>query len=107
MANDKRLADKPVKAVLKADKANAAKLKGAKTAAPAKKGRKFDLKKTVQGIARFFREVVSELKKVTWPSRNEFLSYTAAVLVFVTMFGVIIFLIDLPLGWLVSLLSNI
>lgn len=107
MANDKRLADKPVKAVLKADKANAAKLKGAKTAAPSKKGRKFDFRKTVLSIGRFFREVVAELKKVTWPSRNEFYSYTAAVLVFVTLFGVIIFLIDLPLGWLVSLLSNI
>ena len=107
MANEKKLADKPAKAVLKADKASAAKIKSGKPSAPAKKGRKVDLKKTALSIARFFREVVAELKKVTWPARKEFLSYTAAVLVFVTLFGVIIFLIDLPLGRIVGLLSNI
>jgi preprotein translocase subunit SecE len=34
-------------------------------------------------IGRFVREVVAELRKVIWPTRNELLTYTAVVLVFV------------------------
>ena len=30
-------------------------------------------------IARFFREVVAELRKVIWPTRKELLTYTAVV----------------------------
>jgi preprotein translocase subunit SecE len=36
-------------------------------------------------IARFFREVVAELRKVIWPTRKELLTYTAVVVVFVTV----------------------
>lgn len=35
-------------------------------------------------IGRFVREIVAELRKVIWPTRNELLTYTAVVLVFVT-----------------------
>jgi preprotein translocase subunit SecE len=37
------------------------------------------------GIGRFIREVVAELRKVIWPTRNELLTYTAVVVVFVTI----------------------
>jgi preprotein translocase subunit SecE len=33
----------------------------------------------------FFREVVAELRKVIWPTRKELLTYTAVVVVFVTL----------------------
>lgn len=36
-------------------------------------------------LARFFREVVAELRKVIWPTRKELLTYTAVVVVFVTV----------------------
>ncbi|MEV4629118.1 preprotein translocase subunit SecE [Micromonospora sp. NPDC049523] len=36
-------------------------------------------------IARFFREVVAELRKVIWPTRKELLTYTAVVVVFVAV----------------------
>ena len=36
-------------------------------------------------IARFFREVVAELRKVIWPTRKELLTYTAVVVVFVAI----------------------
>ncbi|KXK63577.1 preprotein translocase subunit SecE [Micromonospora rosaria] len=36
-------------------------------------------------VARFFREVVAELRKVIWPTRKELLTYTAVVVVFVTV----------------------
>lgn len=34
-------------------------------------------------IVQFLREVVSEMKKVIWPTKNEWISYTIVVLVFV------------------------
>nr|WP_239123712.1 preprotein translocase subunit SecE [Rhizocola hellebori] len=36
-------------------------------------------------IGRFFREVIGELRKVIWPTRNELLTYTAVVVVFVAI----------------------
>ena len=36
-------------------------------------------------FARFFREVVAELRKVIWPTRKELLTYTAVVVVFVAV----------------------
>jgi preprotein translocase subunit SecE len=36
-------------------------------------------------VTRFFREVVAELRKVIWPTRKELLTYTAVVVVFVTV----------------------
>ena len=36
-------------------------------------------------FANFFREVVAELRKVIWPTRKELLTYTAVVVVFVTL----------------------
>jgi preprotein translocase subunit SecE len=32
-----------------------------------------------EGIRRFFRNVVAELKKVNWPSRKELITYTIVV----------------------------
>ena len=34
-------------------------------------------------LVRFFREVVSELRKVIWPARNQMVTYTVVVVVFV------------------------
>jgi preprotein translocase subunit SecE len=36
-------------------------------------------------IARFGREVISEMRKVLWPSRKELTTYTAVVIVFVVI----------------------
>jgi preprotein translocase subunit SecE len=45
-------------------------------------------------IGRFFREIISELRKVIWPTRNELLTYTAVVIVFVTVITTIVALLD-------------
>ncbi len=49
-------------------------------------------------IGGFFREVVSELRKVIWPTRKELLTYTAIVIVFVTVMTTIVGLLDLGFG---------
>ena len=53
-------------------------------------------------IARSFREMFAELKKVTWPSRSELINYSVVVLVFMVAMAVIIGLLDAASGQLIS-----
>jgi preprotein translocase subunit SecE len=46
-------------------------------------------------LLRFVREVVAELRKVIWPTRKELLTYTAVVVVFVSIILTIVGLLDL------------
>ena len=48
-------------------------------------------------IALFYRQVINELRKVVWPSRNMLTTYTAVVLVFVTFVIAVVSVIDLIL----------
>lgn len=52
-------------------------------------------------ISLFYRQVVSELRKVVWPTRKELSTYTSVVLVFVTTVIAIVSLFDLGLTKLV------
>jgi preprotein translocase subunit SecE len=52
-------------------------------------------------VGLFYRQVVSELRKVVWPTRNQLTTYTAVVLVFVSFIIAVVSLIDLALGRLV------
>jgi preprotein translocase subunit SecE len=45
-------------------------------------------------IGGFFREIVSELRKVIWPTRRELLTYTAVVIGFVTIMTAIVAVLD-------------
>jgi len=45
----------------------------------------------------FYRQVLSELKKVVWPTRNMLTTYTAVVLVFVTFIIAVVSVIDFVL----------
>ena len=49
-------------------------------------------------ISGFFREVVSELRKVIWPTRKELLTYTGVVIAFVTVMTTIVALLDFGFG---------
>jgi preprotein translocase subunit SecE len=48
----------------------------------------------------FFSEVKSELKKVTWPSRNEVYSTTIVVILTTIFFGFYLYSLDLVLSQL-------
>lgn len=54
-----------------------------------------------QRVALFYRQVLNELRKVVWPSRNMLTTYTAVVLVFVTFIIAVVSLFDLGLTQLV------
>lgn len=53
-------------------------------------------------LGTFFREVRSELKKVTWPGKKEVYATTVVVIVTTLFFGFYLFLLDLGLSWLYS-----
>ena len=55
-------------------------------------------------IAKPFKNMWHELKKVTWPTRKEWINCTLIVLAFMVFMGVIIGVLDLCASKLVSLI---
>jgi preprotein translocase subunit SecE len=49
----------------------------------------------------FYRQVVSELRKVIWPTRQELITYTTVSLVFVIIMVAIVFGLDNAFSWVV------
>jgi preprotein translocase subunit SecE len=45
-------------------------------------------------IALFLRQVIAELKKVVWPTREQLITYTTVVVVFVTVLALIVATMD-------------
>jgi preprotein translocase subunit SecE len=59
-------------------------------------------------LSNFYRDVVAEMKKVTWPDRKQVQQATIAIIAFVLFIGAIITLMDLVLrGLLVSLIPSL
>ena len=52
-------------------------------------------------IALFVRQVVAELRKVVYPTRQQLITYTAVVRVFVGIRIAIVSVLDLAFGWAV------
>jgi preprotein translocase subunit SecE len=48
-------------------------------------------------VGLFYRQIVSELSKVVWPSRKQLTTYTAVVLVFVAFIIAVVSIFDLIL----------
>jgi preprotein translocase subunit SecE len=52
-------------------------------------------------VGRFLREVISEMRKVLWPSRNELVTYTIVVIIFVVVMVAIVAGLDVGFARLV------
>jgi preprotein translocase subunit SecE len=50
----------------------------------------------------FLRDVRAELKKVTWPSRNEVYSTTIVVIIATVFFGLYLYFMDLIFSWVLN-----
>lgn len=50
-------------------------------------------------IAKFFKEVSSEMKKVVWPSKKQVIKNTIIVIAAVIIIGIFIWLLDLLFGY--------
>ena len=55
-------------------------------------------------IAKPFKNMYYELKKVTWPSKEKLIAYSIIVLVFMLFMGIVIGLLDMGASALVRLL---
>lgn len=53
---------------------------------------------TRTGPLTFYRQVVAELRKVVWPTREQLSTYFVVVLVFVVVMMTLVSLLDLALG---------
>jgi preprotein translocase subunit SecE len=62
----------------------------------------FSMKDKFETAVQFLREVKTELKKVTWPSRKDTLSGTIVVLVAVFIIAIFLWIIDTGLSGLVK-----
>ena len=55
-------------------------------------------KKSGNKITKFFKEVKSELKKVTWPGKKQVIKSTLVVIAAVLIIGVVIWVLDILFG---------
>ena len=62
----------------------------------------------VRAVVTFYNDVVAEMRKVTWPDRPEVQRATVAIIIFVLLVGLAIFLLDVALqGVLVRLIPSL
>ena len=61
------------------------------------------VKNSVTGVAKFFRDTKSELKKVVWPSKEDTRKNTTVVLVVVIIAAVVLFALDAIFGGILGL----
>jgi len=62
----------------------------------------FSIKEKFEAAKQFFREVKTELKKVTWPSKKDTLSGTVVVLVAVFIIAIFLGIVDSGLSNLIK-----
>ena len=62
----------------------------------------FSIKEKTEAAKQFLREVKTELKKVTWPSRKDALSGTLVVLVAVFIIAIFLGIVDSGLSNLIK-----
>ncbi|ACM22397.1 MULTISPECIES: preprotein translocase subunit SecE [Thermotoga] len=56
----------------------------------------------MEKLRRFFREVIAEAKKISWPSRKELLTSFSVVLVILIVTGLYFFVLDFIFSGVVS-----
>jgi preprotein translocase subunit SecE len=55
----------------------------------------------------FLKEVRTEIKKVTWPARNEVYNTTLVVIAATLFFGFYLFFMDVIFSWVVSEIKSL
>ncbi|GAQ56652.1 MULTISPECIES: preprotein translocase subunit SecE [Streptomyces] len=64
----------------------------------ARKGGKRAKRGPLKRLALFYRQIVAELRKVVWPTRNQLTTYTTVVIVFVVIMIGLVTVIDYGLS---------
>ena len=58
-------------------------------------------------VKKFFRDTKSELKKVTWPTKEQLIHNTGVIIAFIIMITIILSLLDVAFAQLFKVLTNI
>ena len=96
MADEKKVTDAEVAAT-----------KAKKTEKKAKKApSKFSPKNVGKGIARFFKDLRGETKKIVWPGPKMIVKSTGIVLATILVLGAVVWLIDFAVSGGISALNN-
>ena len=61
----------------------------------------------VQRVKRFFKDTKAELKKVTWPDKEQLIHNTGVIIVFILIITIILSVLDFGFAKLFQLLTNI
>lgn len=59
------------------------------------------------GIGKFLSETKAEMKKVTWPSREQLINNTGVILVFIVIACAVLSLLDFGFQQIMQLLQNL
>lgn len=65
-----------------------------------------NIKGIIEQVAQFFREVKIEVKKISWPQRNETIASTSIVIIIVLIIGIFLGIVDVGLARLVKLILS-
>ena len=65
------------------------------------------LKKPKKSPLAYVKEVIAELKKVTWPTKKEIASYSVVVFSFIVVMSCVLLLMDTGFGKLLELILSI
>ena len=58
-------------------------------------------------VAKFLRDVMHELKRVTWPTRKALINYTVVVIVTIIIFSILLGVFDFGFIQLIELIAKI
>ena len=63
--------------------------------------------KQKKSLLKFFRESKAEMKKVTWPSKEQLIHNTVVILVFIAVVTIILSALDIGFSKLFQMLTNL
>ena len=72
---------------------------------PAKSSAK-NQKKQPNKVAKYFKDLKSEFKKVVWPTKKQVINNTTVVLVTIILLGVFVGAFDTLGGWVLKMILN-
>lgn len=58
-------------------------------------------------VKRFFKETKAELKKVTWPTKDQLIHNTGIIITFIILITVILSVLDVAFAKLFQILTNV
>ena len=92
------------KTAKKEEKVNEERLETKEKKKESKKEKKKEKVGFFKGIINFFKGVKSEMSKVVWPNKRNMVKYSIATIIFVIVFAIYFYGIEVFMAWLKSII---